>query len=285
MSRTLTWRVVVSLVCLTAPHQAWAQGSERLLAVERAYDDQQAQDQRIIGGRPARIRDNPWQVALLSARVPVNAQAQFCGGSIVAPRWVVTAAHCVDGGTQPSQVAILVGTQSLQSGGRRVEATTIIVNENWTKPTHDFDIALVEVGADLGGTAIAGDTTASELPAAMPIRITGWGKTSMSASAGTRILQGVSVPYVTREVCNGPASYDGAVTGNMICAGLQEGGLDACQGDSGGPASAEVGGRRVLVGIVSWGQGCALRDKYGILTRVASFASWAAEKTSGAVKW
>ena len=285
MSRTLTRSVVISLVCLSAPKQAWAQGSERLLAVERAYDDQQAQDQRIIGGRPARIRDNPWQVALLSARVPVNAQAQFCGGSIVAPRWVVTAAHCVDGGTLPSQVAILVGTQSLQSGGRRVEATTIIVNENWARQTHDFDIALVEVGADLGGTAIAGDTTGSELPAAMPIRITGWGKTSMSASAGTRILQGVSVPYVTREVCNGPASYDGAVTGNMICAGLQEGGLDACQGDSGGPASAEVGGRRVLVGIVSWGQGCALRDKYGILTRVASFASWAAEKTSGAVKW
>ena len=284
MSRTLMW-TSSSLFCLTAPHRAWAQGSERLLAVERAYDEQQAQDQRIIGGRPARIRDNPWQVALLAARVPVNAQAQFCGGSIVAPRWVVTAAHCVDGGTQPSQVAILVGTQTLQSGGRRVDATTIIVNENWTRQTHDFDIALVEVGADLGGTAIAGDTTGSEHPAAMPIRITGWGRTSMSASAGTRILQGVSVPYVTRDVCNGPASYDGAITDQMICAGLQEGGLDACQGDSGGPATADVGGRRVLVGIVSWGQGCALRDKYGIFTRVASFASWAAEKTSGAVKW
>jgi secreted trypsin-like serine protease len=285
MSRTLTWNVVISLFCLAAPHWAWAQGSERLLAVERAYDEQQAQDQRIIGGRPARIRDNPWQVALLSARVPVNTQAQFCGGSIVAPRWVITAAHCVDRGTLPSQVAILVGTQSLQSGGRRVEATTIIVHENWTRPTHDFDIALVEAGADLGGTAIAGDTADSELPAALPIRITGWGRTSMSASAGTKILQGVSVPYVTRDVCNGPASYDGAVTGNMICAGQREGGLDACQGDSGGPASAEVGGRRVLVGIVSWGQGCALRDKYGIFTRVASFAAWVAEKTSGAVKW
>ena len=284
MSRTLTRSLVISLFCVTAPHRAWAQGSERLLAVERAYDEQQAQDVRIVGGKPAKIRDNPWQVALLSARVPVNTQAQFCGGSIVAPRWVVTAAHCVDRGTLPSQVAILVGTQSLQSGGRRVEATTIIVNENWTRQTHDFDIALVEVGADLGGTAIAWDATGSEHPLALPIRITGWGRTSMSASAGTRILQGVSVPYVTRDVCNGPASYDGAVTDNMICAGLQEGGLDACQGDSGGPASADVGGRRVLVGIVSWGQGCALRDKYGILTRVAGFAAWAAEKTNGAVK-
>ena len=286
MSGTRPLTLTAALICLVLPVRASAQGSERLLDVERAWDAHQAQDQRIVGGEPAKIRDNPWQVALVSARVPINARAQFCGGSIVAPRWIVTAAHCVDGNTLPTQVAILVGTQSLLTGGRRVAASRIVVHESWAPRTHDNDIALIETADDLGaGAAIPGDAAAAEHRVGLPIRVTGWGRTSMSTSAGTTVLQGVPVPYVLRDLCNGPNSYDGAITPNMICAGRKEGGADACQGDSGGPATAIVEGRRVLVGIVSWGQGCAVRDKYGVFTRVAMFAAWVADKTRDAVKW
>lgn len=285
MSQTLISRSLWLALVLACPAVTYAQGSARLLAVERQFDANQANDQRIVGGKAAKLTDNPWQVAIVSARVPANAMAQFCGGSIIAPRWVATAAHCVDSGTKPSQIAILTGTESLATGGTRVAATQIIVHPKWDPATHDFDIALVEVGADLGGTPIAGDTSANEHPTSLHIRVTGWGRTSMSTSAGSRILQGVDLPYVTRATCNRPASYDKDITGNMICAGLVQGGADSCQGDSGGPATAEIGGSRRLVGIVSWGEGCALKDKYGVYTRVAIFGPWVTTQTAGAVKW
>ena len=290
MSSTLAVRVWFVVMCLALPAQAWAQGSERLLAAERQWDDKVGLDQRIVGGKPVTLKDNPWQIALVSARVPSNLVGQFCGGSIIAPRWVATAAHCVDRGTEPKQIQILTSTESLEKGGTRINATRILVHENWTPKTNDFDIALIEVASDLVGTgsaaaAIPGDTSAAEHPATLQVRVTGWGRTSMSTNAGSKLLQGIEIPYVTRAVCNRPASYDGDITENMICAGIQKGGVDSCQGDSGGPATAMVSGTRRLVGIVSWGEGCALRDKYGVYTNISKFGPWVAEKTGGAVKW
>lgn len=290
MSATLGFRVWIVLICLALPLQAWGQGSDRLLAAEKQWDAQVGLDQRLVGGKPVALEHNRWQVALVSARVPSNLVAQFCGGSIVAARWVITAAHCVDRGTQPKQIQILTGTESLEKGGTRVNADRIIVHENWAPKTNDFDIALIEVASDLvggaaTGTAIAGDTSTAEHPPTLQVRVTGWGRTSMSTNAGSKVLQGIEIPYVTRATCNRPASYDGAITDNMICAGLQKGGVDSCQGDSGGPATAVVNGSRRLVGIVSWGEGCALRDKYGVYSNVSKFGSWVADRTAGAVKW
>ncbi len=284
MSQTVIRRSMWLALVLAVPAVTYAQGSARLLAVEKQFEADQANDQRVVGGKPAKLTENPWQIAIVSAKVPTNSMAQFCGGSIIAPRWVATAAHCVDSGTKPSQIAILTGTELLATGGTRVAVTQIIVHPSWNTATHDFDIALVEVSADLGGTAIVGDTSTEE-HASLNIRVTGWGRTSMSASAGSKVLQGVDLPYVTRETCNKPASYDGEITGNMICAGLVQGGADSCQGDSGGPATAMIGESRRLVGIVSWGEGCALKDKYGVYTRVAAFGPWVTTQTAEAVKW
>jgi secreted trypsin-like serine protease len=285
MSQTIIRRSLWMALVLAIPAAAYAQGSARLLAVEKQFDADQANDQRIVGGTAAKLADNPWQIAIVSARIPTNTMGQFCGGSIIGPRWVATAAHCVDSGTKPSQIAILTGTESLVTGGTRVPATQIIVHPKWDTKTHDFDIALVEVGADLGGTPIVGDTFANEHSTSLRVRLTGWGRTSMSTSAGSKVLQGVEVPYVTRATCNKPASYDGDITGNMICVGLAQGGADSCQGDSGGPATAMIGDSRRLVGIVSWGEDCALKDKYGVYTRVANFGPWVTTQTAGAVKW
>jgi secreted trypsin-like serine protease len=285
MSKAVIVRIVLVASCLGFPVTTFAQGSARLMAAEKQWKEQQGVDQRIIGGKPVPLKDNPWQVAILAANVPSNLIAQFCGGSIVAPRWVLTAAHCVDSGTTPARIHILTGTESLEKGGTRVQATRIIVHESWAPKTSDNDLALIEVESDLGGQAILGDVSTSEHSSTLLVRVTGWGRTSKSTSAGSKVLQGAEMPYVTRQTCNEPKSYDQAITANMICVGLAKGGVDSCQGDSGGPASAVLGGTRRLVGIVSWGEGCAQQDKYGVYTNVSNFGAWVTKNTGGAVKW
>lgn len=85
----------------------------------------------------------------------------------------------------------------------------------------------------------------------------------------TDALQKVTVPIVSREDCN--SKYSGAVTEGMICAGFTEGGKDSCQGDSGGPLTDPSG---TLIGIVSWGQGCALPNYPGVYAHVGNYVDF-----------
>jgi secreted trypsin-like serine protease len=97
-----------------------------------------------------------------------------------------------------------------------------------------------------------------------------------------RLLK-ADVPIVPNTTCNEEA-YKGDVKEGMLCAGYREGGVDACQGDSGGPLMAKVSSVPTLVGIVSWGRGCALKLKYGVYTRVTTYAGWIKTSTGiGAV--
>jgi len=110
--------------------------------------------------------------------------------------------------------------------------------------------------------------------------VSGFGRTSESATRGSVRLLMAEIDVVANDVCNGPGVYDGAITSGMMCAGqLQpnEAGkiVDACQGDSGGPLVKGVrDGNPVLVGVVSWGRGCARPNSPGVYTRVSSYYSW-----------
>ena len=282
MPRYLT----VALLGLVAASASAQQGSEPLKRVVASFAKGDP-GFRIVGGEPVSIVKHPWQVALLAASIPDNDRAQFCGGSMIAARWVVTAAHCVDGGTSPAQVEILSGTSSLGCG-TRVKVTKIEVHSSWDPRVHDFDIALLELQKDLAGLPIAGVTAANEsahLGTASQVTVSGWGALAFGNPAGTSQLQSVAVPFVSRDVCNRPASYGGKITENMICAGRAQGGQDSCQGDSGGPATTLAGNDRRLAGIVSWGEGCGFPQKYGVYTRVARFSDWVKQKTGGTVSW
>jgi trypsin len=271
---------------VAAAQKAVSSGSAPLRKVVQAFEQKESKNQRIVGGHPTTIDKHPWQVALLAAVVPPNARAQFCGGSIVAPQWVLTAAHCVDQGTQPQQVVILAGTDSLANGGKRITVDRIIVHNNWDTTTHDFDVALVHVTEQLGGLAIKGiPANQGEPRQGQEVTITGWGSLAWRDVAGTEKLQEVSVPYVPRDTCNRNASYGGKVTQNMFCAGRDEGGADSCQGDSGGPATVVMASEAQLIGIVSWGEGCGFPKKYGVYTRVTRFNEWIQQTSGGEIHW
>ena len=95
--------------------------------------------------------------------------------------------------------------------------------------------------------------------------VTGWGKTNENNTEYSKILMEAEVPLISREVCNSNASYNGIINERYICAGFSEGGIDGCYGDSGGPLVCErEEGGFTLTGIVSWGEGCARPQKYGV---------------------
>jgi secreted trypsin-like serine protease len=243
------------------------------LAIQAPAHAENALKPFIVGGVPVKdISELPWQVALLDGASTMP--RQFCGGSIVASQWILTAAHCVEGRT-PDKIDVLAGTIHKYAGGQRSDSVAIFVHPKWgqTELEYDFDAALIKLPKALTvGAAIALATPETELPVDFLIRVSGWGATSEGGPSSPELLM-VDVPVVSNETCNLPTSYGGAVSENMICLGKAAGGADSCQGDSGGPA-ARIGDKIVLAGIVSWGWGCAQPNLYGVYTRVSSVADW-----------
>jgi secreted trypsin-like serine protease len=234
---------------------------------------------KIVGGRPAQPGAFPWQVSLSVSWIAEAERAHFCGGTVYSDSWIVTAAHCVED-TAARDLVVVAGTNKLGMGGTRHNVERIIVNKDYNKATSDNDIALLQLRQPLSLNnnvkAIPLATSGTEgnlLKKDSPLVVTGWGATTEGGHS-VRDLRFVEVPYVERDTCNRPLAYDGRITKNMICAGVDAGGKDSCQGDSGGPLTANTGSATTLVGVVSWGEGCAQPNRVGVYTRVANYADW-----------
>ncbi len=244
-------------------------------------------DPKIVGGLYATPGADPWQVALIRADKTGPDRRPFCGGSLIAEKWAVTAAHCVDNGTAPNQVDVLGGTTDVGVGGLRVKVVEIIVHPKYVPgATPRNDIALLRLGTALIGpgmdvipimplpleaTALSGNATA---------RVTGWGALGEGGTA-VRDLRYVELTVFTNADCNDPVAYNNAVTNDMVCAGFLKEARDSCQGDSGGPLTVLVQGKRYLAGIVSWGEGCARPNRYGVYSRIAHYFAWVTDCEAG----
>merc|ERR1712168_661199 len=208
---------------------------------------QQRGQGRIVGGDVANDGEFPFQVSL--RLVGAIGLTHFCGGSIIDENWVLTAAHCCAGqipATITNDACLLKLKESLE----------------WT----DFvkPIALPAAGQDT--------------PAGTECTVTGWGTLNEGGFGLPNVLHKVTVPVVSDEDCNESYSGNGySVADSMICAGLPEGGKDSCQGDSGGPFIAGETGSEELIGIVSWGIGCARKGYPGVYTEVSYFVDWIME--------
>lgn len=214
----------------------------------------------VVGGTPAEVEDTPWVVAITTTDGQL-----ICGGALVAPDKVVTAAHCVtakgvvgDDQRSAEQLRVVAGRTDLRVQGEGVEAAVVSVwrHPDYREVTKGDDVAVLTLARALPYRTIAlgegGDDGV----------VLGWGRTSEN-SAPAMSLRKVTVPVLSDQECllKEPDYRQGA----MLCAG--RGGRDACTGDSGGPLV--VRGR--LAGVVSFGRGCARPDEPGVYTRLAHY--------------
>uniref|UniRef100_A0AAY4BSJ5 Transmembrane serine protease 3a n=1 Tax=Denticeps clupeoides TaxID=299321 RepID=A0AAY4BSJ5_9TELE len=224
---------------------------------------------RIVGGNVSKGGQFPWQVSLHFQN------EHLCGGSIIAPQWVLTAAHCVYGFAYPSLWTVYPGLiiQSASSA-ESMAVEKIIYHSRYRAKALDYDIALIKLtNPVIFNEPICLPGFGEEFEDGRMCWISGWGATE-DGGEGSVILNGAQVPLISSKMCSQPGVYQGFISPGMICAGYLEGGTDSCQGDSGGPLACEDSSVWKLVGAVSWGQGCAERNKPGVYTRITSSLSW-----------
>lgn len=210
---------------------------------------------KVVGGRDADRDAHPFQVGLLIAAEADDLKAQYCGGTLVSERFVVTAAHCSDFVNNPEFVKVLVGSQRLDGSGRRITVRRIFVHPEWPDSVGiDYDVAVWELATPVIGIPFAVITSTAPTKAGTVLRSTGWGAIRDVLEPAIEdypiMLQQLDMAFVPRvgETCG---DVEG-VTPRMICAGDVSGQL-SWLGDSGGPLTIDRGaGYTELVGIVSW---------------------------------
>ncbi|XP_059194448.1 suppressor of tumorigenicity 14 protein homolog [Centropristis striata] len=237
---------------------------------------------RIVGGQNAELGEWPWQVSL-----HFKTNGHVCGASIINEKWMLSAAHCFVTSSPDNHVATNWQTYSgmqdqyKHDGVERRAVKRIISHPDYNQMTFDYDIVLLELVEPLKFTntiqPICLPAASHVFPAGLACWVTGWGLLREGGQKA-QVLQKAQVKIINDTVCN--VVTEGQVTSRMLCSGFLAGGVDACQGDSGGPLVCfEESGKWFQAGIVSWGEGCARRNKPGVYTRVTKLREWIKKET------
>ncbi|XP_038150078.1 transmembrane protease serine 3 isoform X2 [Cyprinodon tularosa] len=227
---------------------------------------------RIVGGNTSKPGQFPWQASLHFR------SEHLCGGSIIASRWILTAAHCVYGFEDSSLWTVHVGlTEQLIHGAHSLTVKRIVYHAQYQPKGLDYDIALMRLEEPLVFNGLVEPIClpnyGEEFTEGTMCWISGWGATEEDGESSI-VLRAARIPLISTKTCNQPEVYKGLISSWMICAGYLEGRIDSCQGDSGGPLACEDATVWKLVGATSWGIGCAERNKPGVYTRITKSLSW-----------
>lgn len=215
----------------------------------------------IVGGNDA-DQEYSWMVSLQEGG------SHFCGGSLISPEWVLTAAHCVQGSSADS-ISARIGSNDRTTGGEEAQAAEVIVHPDYNGTGAGGDIALVKLSAPAKSAPVSLGTTTD---AGTKTRLLGWGQTCPERGGcdAPVNLQQLDTQVVEADKCTG---IDGSVE---LCTDNPGGDAGACYGDSGGPQVVEAGGKFELIGVTSrTGNGdptCATGPS--IYTSAPAYSDW-----------
>ena len=227
----------------------------------------------VVGGTSAKSGTYAYTVAV------GDTAGSFCGGMLIAPRVVLTAAHCLTERRTPlASLRVLVGTPNIggelttQAAAHVLGASAVIVHPKFSERSLHYDAALIVLDRAVADVPIISLATASPV-AGSKVRAAGWGKTGENASSLPSRLRTVTLEIgATSECRRGNAALGGYFAPSMLCASMP--GRDTCAGDSGGPLVGSVAGRVMLIGITSFGVGCARAGHPGVYTRASAIRAW-----------
>lgn len=220
-------------------------------------------DFRIVGGNAVvNSRRFPWMVSLQ------NNGKHFCGAMLIHPSWILTAKHCLKVTSNP---LIMIGGLDLNN------TTEFIMRKIAKSVEHpDLDVALIQLEQPVTDRTPIKVNNNPNINPGVNTEAIGWGRLSENGSL-TSILQEVVLPVVGNDKCSSLYS-DKFQPNNHMCAGYDQGQKDACQGDSGGPLiimwDENDLSTQFLVGVTSWGIGCARQGKYGVWVRTSTIIPW-----------
>ncbi|WP_331452336.1 S1 family peptidase [Streptomyces sp. SS162] len=235
-----------------------AVGAVVLTAVSLQPTSASAAPAPVVGGTRAAQGEFPWMVRL----------SMGCGGSLLTPQIVLTAAHCVSGSGNNTSITATAGVVDLQSGSAiKVRSTKVLQAPGYNGSGKDWALIKLAQPINLPTLNIATTTAYNS----GTFTVAGWGANREGGSQQRYLLK-AQVPFVSDATCQ--QSYRELIPSEEMCAGYTSGGTDTCQGDSGGPMfRRDAAGAWIQVGIVSWGYGCARPNYPGVYTEVSTFAS------------
>jgi len=247
---------------------------------------------KIVNGKPTEQHEYPWQVGLMPFEM---AKYPFCGGSIISNKEIMTAAHCT-ARKRPSDIWVMVGGHklgSLMTKEQRVEVCGIKNHPDYDSRTTNNDFAILvlcselEFGREVAPVCLPTEPGLGQGYEGKLSIVSGWG-TTQSGGSQPDILQHVGVDTMSNKKCMDPKTVyqDGQITSAMICAAAPD--KDSCQGDSGGPLITNMGPTSFLypksyflIGVVSWGYGCAQANAPGVYARVTWELDWINKNIEG----
>lgn len=232
---------------------------------------------RIVGGSTAEQNEWPWQVSLQLYR---GEWFHFCGGSLIDSRWVITAAHCLDGmGGEILRVALgdhVLSTVEATEQHVNVEYFFMHESYNPNGPGLPNDIGLIRLQepAQLNDhvQTVSFATGSDEFTADDVCFISGWGMTAATGST-SNILKKSDMTVMTERECERTWGRQ-RILSSHICINDDNSDSSACMGDSGGPLVCERSGSHVLAGLTSWGSGECHVTLPNVYTRISSFRDW-----------